>query len=161
MGLINLDAKSRVEIENEKAFDSIKKITLLFRFKTAESKRKQFLFSIKGAVVGMLDKGGLRIEIDDKQVEYKIRGGFANDKWHDLAITIGKQTRIWADGKFVKTRTVKLPEFSKYDGLSEIGHLSGTKDSRFIGQFERIGIYWIELDHQQIRSQFPASQLEN
>lgn len=151
-GFLELDKNSSVIVDNEKAFNTLKKLTLLCRFKTNDSKRQQCLVSIKGKLVVVLDGKTIRYGVRGTEGTYQAPA-LADNKWHSIGVVSGQKTRLWFDGEFVAEIPQSLPEFDKVENESEIGNLSSAKGQEFVGQIDNIGMYWIELDENQIRSQ--------
>lgn len=150
-GQITLGAKSQVTVESDKAFDTIRKLTLLCRFKSKKQDVRQVLFSLKGALVVALEKGQVQLEVVGQTVS--AGSDLTDGNWHALAVSLGQTSRIWLDGQWVEQAEISLPRFSDFEELTEIGGRTADPGHRFIGQIDRIGFYWIELEPAQIEAE--------
>lgn len=152
-GHIQLSKNSHVYIDSEKAFDNIKALTLLARFKSNKKNGKQVLMSIENQLTLLLENNRLGIQIGVGKKNSLFGDKLADNQWHQVALTIGKSgNRLWLDGKFINESTQKLPDFRAVKNDSEIGSANG-KD-RFEGSLDNLGFYWVELNEAQIKSQF-------
>ncbi|MEC9094417.1 MAG: LamG-like jellyroll fold domain-containing protein, partial [Planctomycetota bacterium] len=154
-GLIKLSDQSHIVVDREDAFDTIRELTILCKFKVGQQGgEKMYLFSLKNLLVVAIDKGSIRLG-GDGVLSNESYGSSLNDQhWHEVAVILGKtKSSIWIDGKPISTN-LTIPDFKASDNESCIGSKAGENRYRFKGWIDNLGLYWVALSEDQLRSQF-------
>lgn len=153
-GCLEFSDKSSVIVDRDKAFENLKALTILCRFRS-KANRPQTLFSVGNRLKVAILGTNVTVESNGKKVDGKHSGSLTDDRWHALAVTLGAEnTGIWLDGKELTRQPVGLPDLHGDNLTARIGAAGGKKMQKFIGRIDLLGFYWIELDSAQILSQF-------
>lgn len=159
-GYISLSDKSDVFVDRDDAFDTLNELSFVCRFRCSKDKETRYLASFKQLFVIAIKNGSLRFGPVKKLSAQSFGKNLSDGKWHQLAVRLNAdQTLIWLDGKEQGSLEIPFPRFKSSSHATTFGKLddaaaAGIQTVKpFVGAFDNLGFYWIQLSERQIKSQ--------